>query len=71
LSCDPVVWQEESFPASRQRSMSTDPDGGSRSRPPINIDTAMLLLSFTALAIGCIILAIDLFSRRLPMGPPV
>ena len=51
--------------------MSTDPDGGSRSRPPINIDTAMLLLSFTALAIGCIILAVDLFSRRLPMGPPM
>jgi hypothetical protein len=51
--------------------MTTDPDSGSRSRPPINIDTALLLLSFTALTIGCIILAIDLFTRRLPMGPPM
>lgn len=50
--------------------MSTDSDGGSHSRPPINIDTALLLLSFAALTIGCIILAVDLFMRRLPMEPP-
>jgi hypothetical protein len=50
--------------------MSSGSDSGGRSRPPINIDTALLLLSFTALSIGCIILAIDLFTRRLPMGPP-
>ena len=30
----------------------------------------VLLLSFVALAVGCLILAIDLFSRRLPLGPP-
>jgi hypothetical protein len=36
----------------------------------MNTDTAMLLLSFVALAIGCLILAIDLFTRRLPLGPP-
>jgi hypothetical protein len=50
--------------------MSIDSDSGGQGRPPINTDTAMLLLSFTALAIGCIILAVDLFTRRLPMGPP-
>ena len=50
--------------------MSTNPDSGSRSRPPSNVDTTLLLLSFTALTIGCIILAVDLFTRRLPMGPP-
>jgi hypothetical protein len=49
--------------------MSDDTDHDSR-RGPMNTDTAMLLLSFTALAIGCLILAIDLFSRRLPLGPP-
>jgi hypothetical protein len=41
-----------------------------RRRSPMNTDTAMLLLSFVALAIGCLILAIDLFTRRLPLGPP-
>ncbi len=42
----------------------------SKRRSPMNVDTAMLLLSFAALAIGCLILAIDLFQRRLPLGPP-
>jgi len=49
--------------------MSSDP-GGENRRTPMNTDTAMLLLSFAALAVGCLILAIDLFSRRLPLGPP-
>jgi hypothetical protein len=49
--------------------MSTDP-GDSDRRSPMNTDTAMLLLSFAALAIGCLVLALDLFSRRLPLGPP-
>jgi hypothetical protein len=49
--------------------MSTDPSDSDR-RSPMNTDTAMLLLSFAALAIGCLILALDLFSRRLPLGPP-
>jgi len=39
------------------------------SRPPMNVYTAMLLLSFIALSAGCLILAIDLFSRRLPLKP--
>jgi hypothetical protein len=51
--------------------MSIDSDGGSRSRPPLNTDSVLLLLSFIALTIGCIILAVDLFTRRLPLGPPV
>jgi hypothetical protein len=49
--------------------MSTD-SGDDGRRSPMNTDTAMLLLSFAALAIGCLVLAIDLFSRRLPLGPP-
>jgi hypothetical protein len=49
--------------------MSPDSSNDDR-RSPMNTDTAMLLLSFAALAIGCLILAIDLFTRRLPLGPP-
>jgi len=36
-------------------------------RRPMNIDTAMLLLSFVALSVGCLILALDLFLRRMPL----
>ena len=32
-------------------------------RRPMNVDTAMLLLSFVALSVGCLILALDLFLR--------
>lgn len=39
-------------------------------RPPMNVDTAMLVLSFVALSIGCLILALDLYLRRIPLGPP-
>jgi hypothetical protein len=38
-------------------------------RPPMNSYTAMLLLSFVALAVGCLLLALDLFGRRLPLSP--
>jgi len=38
-------------------------------RPPINVYTAMLLLSFIAVSTGCLILALDLFSRRFPLKP--
>jgi hypothetical protein len=38
-------------------------------RSPMNADTAMLLLSFVALSIGCLILALDLFLRRMPLSP--
>ena len=50
--------------------MSSDSGSHDRRRSPMNMDTAMLLVSFTALAIGCLILAIDLFARMLPLGPP-
>jgi hypothetical protein len=50
--------------------MSGDGESNQRRRSPMNVDTAMLLVSFAALAIGCLILAIDLFWRRLPLGPP-
>jgi hypothetical protein len=38
-------------------------------RPPMNVYTAMLLLSFVAISVGCLILSLDLFSRRLPLKP--
>ena len=40
-------------------------------RPPMNVYTAMLLLSFVAVSIGCLLLAIELFSRKLPLTPPL
>lgn len=48
--------------------MVNDPQS-SDARPPMNVYTAMLLLSFVAMSIGCLILALDLFSRRLPLKP--
>jgi hypothetical protein len=44
-------------------------EASSRSRPPMNVYTAMLLLSFVALAVGCLLLALDLFGRRMPLSP--
>jgi hypothetical protein len=38
-------------------------------RPPINVYTAMLLLSFVAVSFGCLLLALDLFFRGLPIKP--
>jgi hypothetical protein len=38
-------------------------------RSPMNVDTAMLLLSFVALSIGCLIMALDLYLRRMPLAP--
>jgi hypothetical protein len=35
----------------------------------MNVYTAMLLLSFVAISVGCLLLALDLFSRRLPLRP--
>jgi hypothetical protein len=48
---------------------TTDSTGGSSARPPMNAYTGMLLLSFVALAVGCGLLALDLFARRLPLSP--
>ena len=36
-------------------------------RPPMNVYTAMLLLSFIAVSSGCLILALDQFFRRMPL----
>ena len=38
-------------------------------RPPMNVYTAMLLLSFVAISVGCLLLSLDLFGRRLPLRP--
>jgi hypothetical protein len=50
--------------------MSDDVEPSGPRRPPMNSDTAMLLLSFVALAVGCLILGLDLFLRRMPLSPP-
>ena len=44
-------------------------DGSPQTRPPMNVYTAMLLLSFVAISIGCLLLSIELFGRRLPLTP--
>jgi hypothetical protein len=48
--------------------MADDSSPDSR-RPQMNVYTAMLLLSFLAVSTGCLILAIDLFFRRMPLKP--
>jgi hypothetical protein len=48
--------------------MADDSPSDSR-RPPMNVYTAMLLLSFVAVSTGCLILALDLFFRRMPLRP--
>ncbi len=40
------------------------------SRPPVNVYTAMLLLSFVAIAVGCIVLALDLARYDFQIQPP-
>jgi hypothetical protein len=42
-------------------------DSNPSPRPPMNVYTAMLLLSFIAVSSGCLILALDLFFRRMPL----
>jgi len=49
--------------------MATDLDPQPRRRPPVNVYTAMLLLSFVAISVGCLMLALELYSRRLPLSP--
>jgi hypothetical protein len=44
-------------------------DSQPKRRSPMNIDTVLLALSFVALSIGCLILALDLFMRRMPLSP--
>jgi len=42
----------------------------SQTRPPVNVYTAMLVLSFIAIAVGCIFLAIDLNRYGFQVQPP-
>ena len=44
-------------------------DNETHPRKPMNSDTAMLIMSFVALSIGCLILALDLYMRRMPLSP--
>ena len=44
-------------------------DSQPQRRSPMNIDTVMLVLSFVALSIGCLLMALDLFYRRMPLSP--
>ena len=41
------------------------------SRPPMNVYTAMLLLSFNALAVGCVFLALNLNLYEFKIMPDV
>jgi hypothetical protein len=50
--------------------MADDEGGTDVNLPqPMNIYTSMLVLSFLALAIGCLLLALELWSRGLPLKP--
>ncbi|MBU6221525.1 MAG: hypothetical protein KGR24_02110 [Planctomycetes bacterium] len=45
-------------------------DSQPASRPPVNVYTAMLVLSFIAIAVGCIVLALDLGRYNFEIQPP-
>jgi hypothetical protein len=49
--------------------MSDDLQPSEQRRGPMNVYTAMLAMAFVAMTLACIILAIDLFSRGLPLKP--
>jgi hypothetical protein len=51
-----------------QSSMADDQQPASR--PPVNVYTAMLLLAFVAIAIGCVVLALDLARYDFQIQPP-
>ena len=44
-------------------------DDDSKARPPMNVYTAMLLLSFVAISLGVVFLSLELFNRGLPLNP--
>ena len=44
--------------------------GESTRRPPVNVYTAMLVLSFIAIAVGCLFLALDLWRYDFKILPP-
>jgi hypothetical protein len=49
--------------------MADDAPQRPQRRAPMNVDTAMLLLSFVALSVGCLVMALDLYLRRMPLSP--
>lgn len=49
--------------------MSTDLKPSPPTRPPMNVYTAMLAMSFLAMVIACVIMALELFTRNLPLRP--
>jgi len=56
--------------ARQEMMMAESSDDQGRGSPPMDNYTAMLLLSFVAIAIGCLILGFDLWFRKLPLSPP-
>ena len=53
----------------RADAMSDDIQPVEQRRGPMNVYTAMLAMAFVAMTIACVILAVDLFSRGLPLKP--
>ncbi len=45
-------------------------DSHRMARPPVNVYTAMLILAFIAIAVGCIVLALDLGRYNFEIQPP-
>lgn len=45
-------------------------DDSQTTPPPVNVYTAMLVLSFIAIAVGCIMLALDLADYEFKIQPP-
>lgn len=48
--------------------MADDANAGGKPKPAMDIYTAMLILAFVAISIGCVILALDLTRYRNPEG---
>lgn len=46
--------------------MADDANAGAKPKPAMDIYTAMLILAFVAISIGCVILALDLTRYRNP-----
>ena len=49
--------------------MGNDLQSVSQRRGPMNVYTGMLAMAFVAMTIACVILAIDLFYRGMPIKP--
>jgi len=49
--------------------MAEKSDNSGRGPTPMDNYTAMLILSFVAISIGCLILALELYRDALPLAP--